>query len=133
MQVVRLKNKWVPGFAAQGVSMQSPLVELEHFRELLKCSEDMVCLKSHLGSRYPCKFKLSGAIFGLPSASFLFKTSPFFSSSCHGDSMPPSLARARYSSRSETSHGIESAAPLNPFISAENRIIWLMCLPPSSA
>ena len=31
--------------------MQSPLVELEHFRELLKCSEDMVCLKSHFGSR----------------------------------------------------------------------------------
>jgi len=71
--------------------MQSPLVELEHFRELLKCSEDMVCLKSHLGSRYPCKFKLSGAIFGLPAASFLFKTSPFFSTSCHGARCRPVL------------------------------------------
>jgi hypothetical protein len=64
--------------------MQSPLVELEHFRELLKCSGDMACLKSHFGSRYPCSLKLSGVIAGLPSASFLFKTSPFFSSSCHG-------------------------------------------------
>gem|GEM_PF-6527431 len=34
--------------------MQSPLVELEHFRELLKYSGDVACLKSHFGSRYPC-------------------------------------------------------------------------------
>ena len=71
--------------------MQSPLAELEHFRELLKCSGDMVCRKSYFGPRYPCKFKLSGAIFGLPSASFLLKTSPFFSSSCHGARCRPVL------------------------------------------
>jgi len=71
--------------------MQSPLVELEHFRELLKYSGDMACLKSRFGLALSVQFKLSGAIFGLPSASFLFKTSPFFSSSCHGARCRPVL------------------------------------------
>ena len=46
--------------------MQSPLVELEHFRELLKHSGDMACLKSHFGFALSVQIKLSGAIFGLP-------------------------------------------------------------------
>ena len=40
--------------------MQSPLVELEHFRELLKYLGDMACLKSHFGSRYPCSSSFPG-------------------------------------------------------------------------
>jgi len=112
--------------------MQSPQVELEHFRELLKYLEDMACLKSILVrvirgvQAFRGGFRTAFRFLFVQDKPILFFILPW-------SAMPPSLARARYSSRSETSHGIESAAQLNPFISAENRIIWLMCLPPSSA
>jgi hypothetical protein len=113
--------------------MQSPLVELEHFRELLKC------VGGHGLSQVPFWFALSvqfEAFRGDCRPAFRFlsvRDKPILFFILPWSAMPHSLAHARDSSGNETSHGIESAAPLNPFISAENRIRWLMCLPPSSA
>src|SRR5689334_22913253 len=85
------KRSCLSGFSAQGVSMQGPLVELEHFRELLKYLGTWPVSSPVLARVKPCISSLPGRFSAGLSVPFLFKTSPFFSSSCHGARCRPAL------------------------------------------
>jgi hypothetical protein len=133
MQVVRLKNELASGICC---SMGIDAKPAGGVGTLSRAAE---VLGGHGLSQVPFWFALSVQVQAFrgdfrPAFRFLFvQDKPILFFILPWSAMPPSLAPARYSSRSETRYGIESAAPLNSFIGAENRIIWLMCLPPSSA
>jgi len=91
MQVVRLKNELASGICC------SRGIDAKPTGGVGTLSRAAEVLGGHGLSQVPfwfalsVQFKLSGAIFGLPPAFFLFKTSPFFSSSCHGARCRPVL------------------------------------------
>jgi hypothetical protein len=109
--------------------MQGHLIELEHFRVLLKSS-------GHGLSQFPFWLTESaqpwfaGDDFRQLVPVHLRQGKPilFFILPC--TSVPPSLAHSLFFAGGEQRHRTESAAPLNPFIGTENRIIWLSVLRP---
>src|SRR5579859_936113 len=112
--------------------MQSPLAELEHFRVLLKYFGAWTASNPVL-ARGILQLRFSG-----PTSSLLVPTR-FRSRQAHSflhlaldRDAAQACAFSAFPSR-EARYRPESAAPLNPFISTENRIIWLTCPPPSSA
>lgn len=109
--------------------MQSLLVELEHFRELLKYVWTWACLKFRFGSRHYSS-SVSAAIFRLlvPIRFCSSQAHSFLYLALDRDTAQ-SCSSSVFGGR-EASHGTDSASPLNPFIGTENRIIWLSVLCP---
>jgi hypothetical protein len=90
----------------------------------------MACLNSRFGSRHPRSPGLPAAIFRQFIPVCFRQGKPILFFILPWVSMLPSLAPCLSFSGGEQRHRTESAAPLNPFIGAENRIIWLRVLRP---
>jgi|SRR6478609_2717597 len=96
MQVVRLKNELASGICC------SRGIDAKPAGGVGTLSRAAEVLGGHGLSQVPfwfalsVQFKLSGAIFGLPSASFFVQDKPILFFILPWSAMPPSLARARY-------------------------------------
>jgi hypothetical protein len=83
----------------------------------------MAGLKSRFGSRHPRSPGLPAAIFRQLVLVHLRQGKPILFLVLPYTSMPPNLAHSLSFPGGEQRHTTESAAPLNPFIGTENRII----------